>query len=625
MKSYAYPALLLALALAAAAPAFAEDKPAGEIFVTATRLPEIGETQTSAISTLTSAELERRQIVFVGDALAALPGVTMSQNGALGGQASIRIRGAASQQTLFLIDGVPVNDASAPGGGYDVSTLDAANIEKIEVLRGPHSTLWGSDAIGGVVAVTTRRSSEGVTGNAFAEGGSFGTLRTGGGIAYGGERVDARFSANAIATDGISRAAVGTEDDPYTAETVNGRVGIDLSEALRVEAFGRFTRSKTDYDGYAPPFFTFGDADNYSRMEDTQGGVLARYNMFDGRLENVFVASRDDVDREAFSGGVQSSRAGATRDTLRYQGTWSVSDAASLAFGAEREETGIKVESAGPFGSVNAGSSQIDSLFLLGEWTPIDRLTLTAGVRRDDHDEFGDVVTSRFGASWKANDQVGVRASWGQGFKAPTLYQLTAFFFPATAPNTELKSEGADGWDAAVFTDLLDGKLRAELGYFSIDTKNMIDYDVLTGAYGNIAKAKSAGVEFSLSYAINDALSIAGNFTYTDAVNEVTGAKLIRIPENAAFAEINWKATEKLSVTLTGRYNSAEDDLDPDAFLATTNKSWTRFDLAARYAVSDKLELYGRVENLTDEDYQDVAGYGQPGAAVYAGVRVRFE
>ncbi len=203
MKSYAYPTLLLALA--AAAPAFAEDKPAGEIFVTATRLPEIGEAQTSAISVMTSEDLERRQIVFVGDALAALPGVTMSQNGAFGGQASIRIRGAASQQTLFLVDGVPVNDASAPGGGYDVSTLDAANIEKIEVLRGPHSTLWGSDAIGGVVAVTTRRAKEGVTGNAFAEGGSFGTLRTGGGVAYGGDRVDARFGGTVITTDGISR------------------------------------------------------------------------------------------------------------------------------------------------------------------------------------------------------------------------------------------------------------------------------------------------------------------------------------------------------------------------------------------------------------------------------------
>ena len=109
------------------------------------------------------------------------------------------------------------------------------------------------------------------------------------------------------------------------------------------------------------------------------------------------------------------------------------------------------------------------------------------------------------------------------------------------------------------------------------------------------------------------------------ATNEVTGAKLIRIPENAAYAEIDWKATEKLSFTLSGRYNSSEDDVDPDTFMGTTNKSWTTLDLAARYAVSDKLEFYGRVENLTDEDYQDVAGYGEPGTAIYGGVRVRFE
>ena len=623
MKSYAYPTLLLALA--AAAPAFAEDRPAGDIFVTATRLPEIGEAQTSSLSVLTSEDLERRQIVFVGDALATLPGITMSQNGGLGGQASIRIRGAASQQTLFLVDGVPVNDASAPSGGYDVSTLDAANIERIEVLRGPHSTLWGSDAIGGVVAVTTRRAADGVTGNAFVEGGSYGTLRTGGGIGYGGERVDARFGATLITTDGISRAESGSEDDPYNAGTLNGRVGVNITEALRVEAFGRYVRSKTDFDGYAPPFYTFGDTDDYSRTKDTSGGVLGRYTLFEGKLENVIIASRDDIDRENVSGGLQSSRAGATRDTLRYQGTWRVSDMASLAFGAEREETEIKVESPGPFGSINEGSSQIDSLFALGEWAPIESLTLTAGVRYDDHDQFGDVTTSRFGASWKATDHLGVRGSWGQGFKAPTIYQLTAFFFPATAPNAALKPEEADGWDAAVFTDLLDGKLHAELGYFTIDTKNMIDYDVFTGAYGNIAKAKSEGVEFSLSYALTDAVTVSGNYTYTDATNEMTGAKLIRIPENAAFVELDWRATEKLNLSLTGRHNSSEDDVDPNTFLATTNISWTRFDVAARYAITDRLEIYGRVENVTDETYQDVAGYGTPGASVYGGVRVRFQ
>ena len=624
MKSYAYPTFMLAVAIALGAPAFAGDNPAAEIFVTATRLPEIGEAKTSALSVLTSEDLERRQIVFVGDALATLPGVTMSQNGGWGGQASIRIRGAASQQTLFLVDGVPVNDSSAPSGGYDVSTLDAAGIAKIEVLRGPHSTLWGSDAIGGVVAVTTRRAADGFTGDAFAEAGAYGTLRTGGGIAYGGDRVDARFSATAIATDGISRVASGSEDDPYNAGTFNGRVGVDVTDSLRLEAFGRYVRSKTDFDGYAPPFYAFGDTDDYSRSKDASSGVLARYILFGGKLENVLIASRDDIDRENFSGGVQSSRAGATRDTLRYQGTWRVSDAASFAFGAEREEVEIKVESPGPFGSVNAGESQIDGLFALGEWAPIEKVTLTAGVRRDDHDEFGDVTTSRFGASWKPVDQLGVRTSWGQGFKAPTIYQLTAFFFPATAPNAALKPEEADGWDAAIFTDLLDGKLQAELGYFSIDTKNMIDYDVFTGAYGNIAKAKSEGVEFSLSYTVTDSVRLAGNYTYTEATNEVTGAKLIRIPENAAFIELDWRATEKLNLSLTGRYNSSEDDVDPDTFLSTTNKSWTRFDVAARYAISDKLEVYGRVENLTDEQYQDVAGYGAPGASVYGGVRIRF-
>lgn len=605
------------LATVLAGPVAAAQTDAEEIVVTATRLPTAADAVTAAVSVLTEEDLERRQATFLLDQLATIPGVVVSQNGPFGGQATVRIRGAGADQTLVLIDGVAVNDPTAPNGGFNPAFLDAADIARVEVLRGPQSTLWGSDAIGGVVNIVTRRPPAGFSGVASAEAGSFETRRAVLSGAFGGERLDVRLGGVVLRSDGVSKADEddgARETDPYESDILDGRIGFDVSAALRLEAFGRLTDSETAFDRFGA-VTGVRDGDDVGVSEERSGGLIARLNALDGRLESAFVLSRADIERRNRSNGRQTFVAEGFREAWRYQGALQATDALRVAFGAEREES--KVE--------RSGSTRIDGLFLLAEAKPADTLILTAGVRRDDHSTFGDESTVRVGARWSLRPSLALRGSFGQGFKAPTIFQLVSFFPPATAPNRDLQPEEAEGWDLAAILRTADGRFEGEVGVFGLKTENQISF--AAGRYVNIARVESQGVEAAARVAITPRLALAASYAFTDAENPTTGAALIRIPEHAAFLEADWRPTESLGLTATVRHNGEEPDLNTGPFPArpVVNDAWTRLDVAARYALNQRVELYGRVENLSDENYQDLFGYGAPGRAAFAGVRLRIE
>lgn len=582
------------------------------IIVTASRLATPLDASTAAISTLDAEDLARRQTVFVVDALATLPGVTVSQNGAFGGQASVRLRGASSEQTLVLVDGVVVNDPTSPGGGFNAAFLDANDIARIEVLRGPQSTLWGSDAIGGVINIITRRPQDGLSARIDAEAGSFQTRRAGGSFGWGGERADLRLGAAAITADGVSKADEddgNPEEDAYDNVTFDGRLGLDLTQSLRLEAFGRYGDNETEFDGFGSATGVR-DGDELSKTEELNGGVVARLTLFDGRFEQLLLVSRAEIERRNFSNGVRSFTADGGRDAIRYQGTVRATPDATIAFGSEREHSEFKQQ----------GDTSIDGLFGLAEVKPVAGLTLTGGLRRDDHSTFGEAVTGRLGARWDARDGWGVRASWGQGFKAPTVFQVTGGGFVPANPN--LQPEEAEGWDAAVFAAFFNGRLSAEIGAFDLETKNLISFT--SAGYRNVARAESEGVEAVARFAAAETLTLSANYTLTDAIDAVTGRRLTRTPEHAAFLEAAWQPRPSLGLTVTVRYNGEETDsvrpANPEGLVA----AWTRIDVAGRYRLSERLEVFGRIENLLDEDYQDVFGYGAPGLSAYGGIRVRL-
>jgi len=582
------------------------------IIVNGSRLDQTMTEIGSSVSVITRDHLEELGVDFALDAIATAPGVTVNQNGAFGGNASVRIRGASNDQTLVLIDGVPVNDPTGTGGGYNFAYLDTDTIERIEVLKGPQSTLWGSDAIGGVVSITTKRPTEGLSGTVFGEYGSFNTLRGGASISNANEIGDFRLAATGLTTDGISKAdeANGnSEDDGYDSQTVSAKGGLNLPASVRLETSLMWSDAESEYDSYA--FGAQGsvaDGDEVTNSETLSGNITLKAPLFDGRLENLVQIGYADIERENTSNGVQSYFTEGDRVLFRYQGTFAINDTNTLAFGTEREET-----------SANEQESSIDSLFALYEFKPVDSLTLTGGIRVDDHETFGSETTGRVAAAWTATDQLTFKASWGQGFKAPSIFQSTYIctFCGLTAPNTNLKAETSEAYDIGVQWQSADERIVLGATLFDQETENMIDFSYTAG-YDNIALVDSQGGELTGAYAINNWLGIAASYTFIDS-DDGNGNALARLPESTGNISASFDPDGPFSGAVLVRYNGEEANTDGSKL-----DSWTRVDLTGSYDLNETVEIYGRIENLLDEEYQQILGYGTPGLSGSVGVRLRY-
>lgn len=593
--------------------AYAEDD-LPEIAVSATRyerpLSEIG----SSISIISADDLEKSQTIFIQDVLQNVPGLTLNQNGSFGGVSSVRIRGASSAQTVILIDGVQVNDVSSPGGAFNFSNLDPTGIERIEVLRGPQSILYGSDAIGGVINVITPTGKEGLAGSIFAEGGSFNTFRGGGNIAGGNDRLNFSLSGGAITSDGISKADENdgnTEADGYRNVTLHGKVGAKLSEDHSLQLIGRYVDSRTDVDGFGPT-----DADKVSFSQEYLFAGRGFFNFLDDRFKNTLSVEYSKTKRRRETNGALdpfSPLSEGSRLNLDYFGHFQVNDDFDLSFGLQHEETKSVTTSPLKF--------NIDSVFSEISWQGVEGLTLTAGLRYDDHNQYGGTTTPRLTAAYYfAESGTKIFANWGEGFKAPSVFQLTFVcgFCGLTAPNANLLPEESNGWEVGIDQSFMDDRIRVGATYFDQKIKNMIDFDFSVG-FGNIANVRSKGVELFIDAALTDFLTLRGNYTYTDASDRDSGDDLIRVPRNSVFAEIDWQVTSEFDLTFSMTHNGKESD----SFSPGTD-GWTRFDLRAAYEFSENIEIYARVDNLTGKEYQQVFGFGTPDRSFFAGVRGKF-
>lgn len=584
-----------------------EDAVMDTVIIEGSRLNQTATEIGSSVSVITADDIDRLGYDFALDAIAAAPGVTINQNGAFGGQASVRIRGAASEQTLVLIDGIPVNDPSSPGGGFNFARVDTENIERIEVLKGPQSTLWGTDAIGGVVSITTKDPEQGFGGTAFAEYGSFNTFRGGAAIENGAEMGDFRLAVSGTSSDGISKADEdngNTQDDLYEAFTVSAKGGLNLPGAARVSANLLWTDAESEFDSFVfGEEGNVGDGDNLSETEEFSGNVSLTGSLFDGRLENLLLAGYSEIERVNSGADAFPLDTGGERQIYRYQGTLSLNDTNTLAFGAEREET-----------EVDSEESSIDGLFALYELQATETLTVTGGLRVDDHSTFGTETTGRFAVAYNPDPQWTLRASWGQGFKAPTLFQLSGGGF--AAPNLDLQPETSEAFDVGVDWRSPDGRLEAGLTLFDADIEDLISF-ASTG-YFNEAQVNAQGVELTGRVQLNDWASINVSYAYVDAT-DTDGDPLRRIPEHSGDISLAVDPDGPFSGSILVRYNGEEPNN-----ATTTVDEWTRVDLAGSYDVNETVELFGRVENLFDEDYQQILGYGTPDLSGSIGIRLRY-
>jgi vitamin B12 transporter len=625
--------LYLLLTTALAAPAMAQDAPApdtipGTIIVTALRTPLPLDRVASSITVLDHTAIDASQVLAVSDLLVRTPGVTMSRTGGYGTTTGVRIRGAESDQTVVVIDGVKLNDPSSPGGGYDFGDLFVGDADRIEILRGPQSTLWGSQAIGGVVNIVTDVPTTPLGGSAEAEGGSRGTASGRVGIGGTSDAITWRIAGNAMRTDGISAIAPafgGEERDGYWHVGGSGRFEARLTPDIAIDLRGYWSHGRVDLDSsFGPP-----DTPEYSLSTNWTGYAGLNVALFDGRLRNRIAYTRDQIDRDnhdpSLIGSTDTFIAHGRNEHIEYQGNLAIVDGWDATFGAEHEHSRFSAISPQFQTDPENGSVSIDSVYGQLVGTVMKGLTLTGGIRYDDHQTFGGKTLFSGGAVWSIG-QTRLRATWSEGFKAPTLYQLFSEY-----GNRDLRPEQAHGWDAGIEQGLFDGHVTLSATWFDRRTHNLVEFafdpprvDRPFGYYQNVDRASARGIETAATAKFGR-ITLDANYTWTDAEDRSPGATfgndLIRRPRNTAYASASYVWPFGLSTTaaVTRVSHSFEDGANTIRL-----DGYTLVDLRAEMPVGHGLAVFGRVENLTDKTYETAYRYGTLGRSFYGGVRAKF-
>ena len=612
------------------------------VVVTANRAATPAEEVGQQVTVLTLPQIRLDQETSVADILARTPGVVVTRNGGPGEATSLDIRGADADQTVVLIDGVKVNDPSDVGTGYDFASLLTGDISRIEVLRGPQSTLYGSEAIGGVVNIITNDATRPLQGDAQAEGGSYGTAYVRGGI--GGKDGPATFRLGAYydSTDGVSafdRALGGREDDGFHTAGASGRFSYDITPDVQFDERAYYTFSRNAFDGYDTPTFTFGDDDEFGRTQQVVDYTGLNISTLGGRLKNRVAYEYSELDRRSEEpdgdyGGKSTFDGLGRSNTFDYEGTFALAPAYTLVFGAQDEKSSFNTDSFG--GAPIKANVSTDSGYGQITGHVLQNLTLTGGVRYDANSSFGDHVTGQASAAYVVAPGTILRASFGQGFKAPSLYQLYSPY-----GSTTLRPEESNGWDAGVEQHFLAGRLVLSATYFGRRTTNLIDFVVCESAaqpgctaarlsnggfYDNVDRNEAEGAELQADWKATAALEFTANYTFDDDEDRSPGSptrgdQLARRPKTTANLSASYLWPVKLRTVVAVRYAGQSFDDDADTTLL---KPYTLLDLRVSYPVRNNVELYARGENLTDKHYETTYQYGTLGRAGYAGVRLSF-
>ncbi len=604
------------LALAIATPAFAQA--ADDIVVTASGIEQPRDEVGQAITVIDAATIEKRQTVDVVDLLATTPGVRFSRTGSTGSAAGVSLRGAETTQTLVLIDGVKVNDPSGIGDGYDFGHLLTGNISRIEVLRGSNSVVHGSQAIGGVISLVTATPADGFAANASAEYGYSDTLTAKADMSGTAGAVSGGIGGAYFRTDGISSAAVGTEKDGYKNFAGNARLKIAFSDALSLDLRGYYINADLDYDSF---FGAPADSPDVAKLDQYVGYAGLNLGLFDGRFTSRAAVTwlRNDRDYYFVRGTAPDYGYSGTNLRFEYQGVVTPVEQAKLIFGYEHERPDYDFFG---FGSTDSQRANIDSVYALGIVQPFAGLSVTGGIRHDDHSQFGG-ATLGANANYSPNDgATSFRLSYGEGFKAPSLYQL----YDSFSGNSALRPERSKSYDFGIDQSLAEGRALISLTAFLRNTTDQINYDNATFTYGNIDRTRAKGVEAMLALRPVDALNVTASYSYIDARDRsgrpaFDGKRLPRRAEHAVSvsADYDWSFGLSTGATLT----MVGDSFD-DAANAVRLDGYALAGIRASLPVGRNFEVYGRVDNLFDADYATAFNYGTYGRAAYGGVRARF-
>ena len=610
----------------------------------------------SAVSVVTGAELKSQQIRTAADAIRSLPGVHVSRSNGVTGLTQVRIRGAEGNHTLVLIDGVKANDAT--NGEFDFSDLSTDDIERIEVIRGAQSSIYGAGAVGGVINIVTRSGKGPLTFKTFGETGSFSTREAGAAISAGSDNVWGRVALTKRTTGGFNIAPEGPEKDGGELATFALKGGFRIFDGLTFDGVVRHTDKSGDRDTEGVELGRLqaqtDDPANFNHTTWLQGAGLT-WEAFDGVLTQAVRATRNETHRTDDSPLIffKTDYLGETINyaytgTLRFDAPAGLPLRNTITWFTEKEKEAFTPNtiSTDPFfGFTDDGVRRPRGhVAYAGEWQGdfADRLIVTAGVRKDDNDTFEDFTTWRTTATLRI-PELGLRphGSAGTAVKAPTMFEQYGTIPLFFTPNPLLLPEESFGWDAGLEIATPGRRQWVDVTYFDGDLRNQIDGfapgpNFTFTAVNREGTSTRKGLEVSASAEIVTGLTLSGAYTYLEAKTP-DGLDEVRRPRHAGRADLNYRFDgDKGNVSVGAMYNGRMDDpvrrvtdiafgfptLVAERF---TLDDYLVVNLAASYKVLPGVELYGRLENAFNEDYQEIFGFETAGVAAYAGVRLSLE
>lgn len=606
-----------------------------EIVITATKSEtpyyQIG----SSMSIINSDLIQQKQLKTIVDVLKEIPGLSVTQLGGPGKQTSVFMRGTNSNHVLVILDGVELNDPSSPSNAFDFSSLNVFDISRIEVVRGSQSTLYGSDAIGGVINIITKKGNDKPQYYFEGEAGSNNYYRSSLSALGSYDKLNYSVFASRSESKGISAANSiygNNEKDGFANTNFSANLEYNFIKNWKANFTYRFLKSNADLDQNNK----FGDDPNYTfKQEEHIMKINLSSLLFDGLWKQDFSVSQirrfsnavdlpDAVHKKISS----DSYANGSRFKVDWQNNLYIVPQNILTFGFDNETE--KANSSynsnsdwGPFNSVFPNqSTNTLGIYLQDQFEYDKSFFLTAGMRYDSHKKFGSVTTFRIAPVYFVKEtNTKIRSSYGTGFKAPSLYYL---FDPAFG-NPELKPEKSKSFDIGIDQFFNNGNNSLSITYFINNIQDMFGFDKNFKTV-NIAKAKTSGVEFIASAKINE-ITLTGNYTYTNAIDDYELSpeykqELLRRPKNQFYFYANYNLKQNFDVNLSVKYVGKRIDKDFSSFPAKriTLPDYTLINLATSYKVNNLITIYGRIENLFDKKYEDVLYYGTLGRSFYLGV-----